>query len=101
MSLVLNIIIWGLLAFFTYHLTRDILQDVLNIHNSVIDVMHMTPKHGTHLLGKYFKFWGMPFEILVIILSFLSIYNSTFGIYGFSSLFLFIVFVSLWAYTSF
>lgn len=101
MSSFLNLLIWFLFIFFTYHFIRGILTDGFNIHHPLIDINHRKPTRGTKLLGRFFKFWGTPFEVGVVLLSFNSIVSKDFGISGIVAVILFIFFMTLWVYTSF
>ncbi len=60
--------------FFAYHLIRDILQDVLNIHNAFTEVFHyepnsaMLPEYMQWLLfGGYRKWISFPMEIFALL----------------------------------
>lgn len=61
--------------FFTYHLIRDIFQDVLNIHSPLIDLLYYCinpsklPWHLTWLnFGGYRKYSTFPMEIALLLL---------------------------------
>lgn len=96
-----KIALWILLIWSSYHLTRDILQDVLGIHNPIIDVLHMRPVHNLHWLGRYYHFWGMPIETLVLILSVKGLTSDEFSLPGSLAVGLFATFLSFWAWASF
>ena len=60
--------------FFLYHLVRDILQDVLGIHNGFTEILHVEldptklPSHMTWLLfGGYRKWYSFPIEIFMLV----------------------------------
>ncbi len=61
--------------FFAYHLVRDIFQDILNIHNSLIDIVYYRldpdklPSYLTWLnFGGYRKYYTLPIEIILLFL---------------------------------
>lgn len=59
--------------FFAYHLVRDIFQDILNIHNPLIDIAYYRldpdklPSYLTWLnFGGYRKYYTLPIEIFLL-----------------------------------
>lgn len=101
MALFLKMVIWGLFIFAAYHLIRDLLQDVLKIHHPIIDTFHLRPIHREHFLGRYFRYWGIPLETGIFVLSFKSIQDNHFGLIGSLAIGLFATFISFWAWSSF
>ncbi len=101
MAAFLRLVLWALLIWSSYHLTRDILQDVFRIHHPLIDTLHMRPVHNLHWMGQFYHFWGIPIETLVLILSAKSLLNHEFSVPGSVAVGLFFTFISFWAWASF
>ncbi|MDD2822635.1 MAG: hypothetical protein PHQ59_01005 [Candidatus Daviesbacteria bacterium] len=99
MTQIENIIIWLLFIWATYHLTRDLLQDILHIHHPLIDMGHKKPVRQVSLLGKFHRYWALPIEATVLLLTIKSLSASEFGLMGISSVSLFIAFLAFWLWT--
>ncbi|MFA5932683.1 MAG: hypothetical protein WCV81_00285 [Microgenomates group bacterium] len=92
-------VIWLLFIWASYHLTRDLLQDILHIHHPLIDIGHKKPVHGINLLGKFYSYWAIPIEAIVLLLTIKSLGANEFGLMGISSVSLFIAFIAFWLWT--
>ncbi len=71
--------------FFAYHLVRDIFQDILNVHNPLIDIVYFRlnpdklPSYLTWLnFGGYRKYYTLPIEIILLLLIPKAIKQNTF-----------------------
>lgn len=89
--------------FFTYHLVRDIFQDILNIHGPLIDIVYYRldpiklPPYLVWLnFGGYRKYYTLPIEIILLFLIPKAVNQNTFTIVDGLIIFLILFFVITW-----
>ncbi len=95
-----KIIIWLLLIWSGYHIIRDVFQDLLNIHNPIVDIWHVAPKRDFSFLGSHYKLIGFIIGLLplvgIFILSIKSLISNKFGWKGSTAVGLFASYIIFW-----
>lgn len=101
MSLSEQWIIWLVLGFGFYHTIRDLFQDILHIHNPLVDVFHRKAHRGGVIFGRSSHYWGLPLTITMFLLALYSLRHDQFGTSGAVALGLFITFMAIWIYSTY
>lgn len=95
-----KLIIWFLIIWSSYHILRDISQDLLNMHNPFIDILHIQPHRDFSFLGSNYKTIGFGIGLIPLIgiftLSIKSLRSNKFGWKGSTAVGLFASYIVVW-----
>lgn len=95
-----KIILWFLLIWSSYHILRDISQDLLNIRNPLVDIWHIQPQRDFSFLGDNYQVIGLVVGLIpligILILSFKSLRSNKFGWKGSTAVGLFASYIVFW-----
>src|SRR3989338_11604611 len=95
----MTIILWILFVWVSYHLVREVLQDGFGLQSKWITLGHRLHRRPLHLGSIFAKFWGLLFEIPLIVLCVVALVTDPSGLAGGLAVGTFLAYVAFWIFT--